>query len=138
VLGTGAAGLTAAIAACEGGARVAVLEKAETIGGTSAWSGGQIWIPNNPHELALGKSDSREEALTYLMSLSHGLIDERMAAAYIDTGPQMIRFLEGCTPVRFYSVPDFPDYHPEFPGGKAQGGRTLECPLSVRRAGRVA
>ena len=128
VLGTGAAGLTAAITSAEGGARVAVFEKADTVGGTSAWSGGQIWIPNNPHELALGKQDSREEALRYLMSLSHGMIDERMAAAYIDTGPQMIRFLEDRTPVKFYSVPDFPDYHPEFPGGKPQGGRTLECP----------
>jgi succinate dehydrogenase/fumarate reductase flavoprotein subunit len=128
VLGTGAAALTAAVTASEGGARVGVLEKAETVGGTSAWSGGQIWIPNNPHELALGKQDSREEALTYLMSLSHGMIDRRMAEAYIDTGPEMIRFLEKRTPVRFYSVPDFPDYHPEFPGGKTQGGRTLECP----------
>ena len=128
VLGTGAAGLTAAVTANESGARVAVFEKADTIGGTSAWSGGQIWIPNNPHERALGKEDSREEALCYLMSLSHGMIDEKMAAAYIDTGPQMIGFLEERTPVKFYSVPDFPDYHPEFPGGKPEGGRTLECP----------
>ncbi len=128
VLGTGAAGLTAALTAGESGARVGVFEKADTVGGTSAWSGGQIWIPNNPHELGIGKQDSREEALTYLMSLSHGMIDERMAAAYIDTGPQMVRFLEERTPVRFYPVPDFPDYHPEFPGGKPEGGRTLECP----------
>lgn len=128
VLGTGAAGLTAAIAAHEAGARVAVLEKADTVGGTSAWSGGQVWIPNNPHEIAAGKKDSREQALTYLMSLSHGLIDETMAAAYIDTGPEMIRFLEECTPVRFYAITDFPDYHPEAPGGMAEGGRTLECP----------
>lgn len=128
VLGTGAPGLTAAIAAHEGGARVAVFEKAETVGGTSAWSGGQLWIPNNPHQLAAGKQDSREEALTYLMSLSHGMIDAEMAAAYIDTGPEMMRFLEERTPVRFYTIPDFPDYHPEFPGGKPQGGRTLECP----------
>ncbi|HVO46661.1 MAG TPA: FAD-dependent oxidoreductase [Steroidobacteraceae bacterium] len=128
VLGTGAAGLTAAITAHDGGARVGVFEKAETVGGTSAWSGGQIWIPANPHELALGKQDSREQALTYLMSLSHGMIDPKMAAAYIDTGPEMIRYLEERTPVRFYSVPDFPDYHPEFPGGMPKGGRTLECP----------
>jgi len=128
VLGTGAAGLTAALTASEAGARVGLYEKAETVGGTSAWSGGQIWIPNNPHELALGKADSREEALTYLMSLSHGMIDEQMAATYVDTGPEMIRFLEQRTPVKFYPVPDFPDYHPEFPGGKPQGGRTLECP----------
>ena len=80
VLGTGAAGLTAAVTAAEFGARVGIFEKADTVGGTSAWSGGQIWIPNNPHELAIGKPDSREEALTYLMSLAHGMIDERMAA----------------------------------------------------------
>ncbi|HEX7784022.1 MAG TPA: FAD-dependent oxidoreductase [Sphingobium sp.] len=128
VLGTGAAGLTAAITAHEGGAKVGVFEKAETVGGTSAWSGGQIWIPNNPHELAEGKEDSREKALTYLMSLSHGMIDPAMAETYIDTGPEMINFLEARTPVEFYSIPDFPDYHPEFPGGMPEGGRTLECP----------
>ncbi|MGV3769097.1 MAG: FAD-binding protein, partial [Sphingobium phenoxybenzoativorans] len=117
-----------AITAHEGGARVGVFEKAETVGGTSAWSGGQIWIPNNPHELAEGKEDSREKALTYLMSLSHGMIDPAMAETYIDTGPEMINFLEARTPVEFYSIPDFPDYHPEFPGGMPEGGRTLECP----------
>lgn len=128
VLGTGAAGLTAAITAHEGGARVGLFEKADTVGGTSAWSGGQIWIPNNPHQIALGKQDSREEALTYLAALSHGMIDPAMAAAYIDTGTEMINFLEARTPVAFYTIPDFPDYHPEFPGGKPEGGRTLECP----------
>lgn len=129
IIGTGAAGLTAAIAAHEAGARVAVFEKADVIGGTSAWSGGQIWIPANPHELALGKPDSREEAITYLMSLSHGMIDQEMAETFVDSGTEMINFLEERTPVRFVSVPDFPDYHPEFPGGKPQGGRTLECAL---------
>lgn len=127
VLGTGAAALTAAIVAHEGVARVGVFEKADQVGGTSAWSGGQIWIPNHPHQ-APGRSDSREEALTYLMALSHGMIDRAMAEAYVDTGPEMVAFLEERTPVRFYAIPDFPDYHPEFPGGKREGGRTLECP----------
>jgi 3-oxosteroid 1-dehydrogenase len=128
VLGTGAAGLTAAVMAADGGARVGVFEKADQVGGTSAWSGGQIWIPNNPHERALGKDDSRAKALTYLMALSHGMIDEAMAAAYIDRGSEMVDYLEAHSPVSFYSIPDFPDYHPEFPGGMKQGGRTLECP----------
>jgi succinate dehydrogenase/fumarate reductase flavoprotein subunit len=128
VLGTGAAGLAAAITAYEEGARVGVFEKADLVGGTSAWSGGQIWIPNNPHQIGLGKPDSREEAVGYLMALSHGMIDQAMAETFVDTGPEMIRFFEERTPVRFYSIPDFPDYHPEFPGGKAEGGRTLECP----------
>src|SRR3954466_5053281 len=108
VLGTGAAGLTAAIAAHEGGARVGIFEKAETVGGTSAWSGGQIWIPNNPHELAAGREDSREKALSFLMALSHGLIDQAMAEAFIDTGPEMITYLEAHTPVRLCAVPEFP------------------------------
>jgi 3-oxosteroid 1-dehydrogenase len=128
VLGTGAAGLTAAVTAHEGNAKVGIFEKAETVGGTSAWSGGQIWIPNNPHEIACGKEDSREKGLTYIMALSHGMISREMAEAYIDSGAEMIQFLEARTPVHFYTIPDFPDYHPEFPGGMAEGGRTLECP----------
>jgi len=128
VLGTGAAGLIAAVVAHDGGARVGVFEKAPTVGGTSAWSGGQIWIPNNPHQRALGNPDSREEALTYIMALSHGMILPEMAATYVDTGPEMVNWLEANTPVKFYSIPDFPDYHPETPGGKNGGGRTLECP----------
>ena len=67
--------------------------------------------------------------LTYLQSLSHDLIDEKLAAAYIDAGPPMVRWLESSTPVRFEIVEGFPDYHPEHPGGKPGGGRSLECPL---------
>jgi 3-oxosteroid 1-dehydrogenase len=129
VLGSGAAGLTAALTAAEFGARVLVVEKGQKIGGTSAWSGGQIWIPCNPHMREFGKEDSRDRALTYLASMSNGLIDPAMAEAYVDTGPEMVAFLEARSPVRFMAVPDFPDYHPEQPGAAARGGRTLECPV---------
>lgn len=129
VVGTGAAGLTAAVRAADGGARVGLFEKAETVGGTSAWSGGMVWIPNNPQMAHLGRPDSREAALTYLKSLSHGLIDERLAAAFVDTGPEMVRWLAANTPVTFSAIAGFPDYHPEHPGGRPDGGRSLECPL---------
>ena len=129
VLGSGAAGLTAALVAKINGARVTVLEKASQIGGTSAWSGGMIWIPNNPHMRAAGIADSKEEALTYLAALSHDLILPELAEAYVDTGPEMVSWLEANTSVRFQMVEEFPDYHPEFPGGKPEGGRSLECPL---------
>ncbi len=129
VLGTGAAGLTAALAASAQGAAVLVLEKADTVGGTSAWSGGMVWIPCNPHQLAAGMSDSREEVLTYLDSLSYGMIERHLAEAYVDGGPEMMRWLEADTPVQFELVDGFPDYHPERPGGKPEGGRSLECPL---------
>ncbi|WP_380874304.1 FAD-binding protein [Sphingomonas sp. DBB INV C78] len=127
VLGSGAAGMTAALTAAEHGAKVLVVEKGEKVGGTSAWSGGQIWIPCNPHQKAFGKEDSREKALTYLASMSNGLIEPQMAEAYVDGGIEMVSFLEANTPVRFMAVPHFPDYHPEQPGAASRGGRTLEC-----------
>ncbi len=129
VLGSGAAGLTAALAAHGHGASVVVLEKAEQLGGTSAWSGGMIWIPNNPLMQEAGISDSRDEALTYLRALSHDLIPDELAQSYVDHGPEMVSWLMDNTPVKFVTVDEFPDYHPEFPGGKTQGGRSLECPL---------
>ena len=64
VLGTGGAGFTAALSAYEAGARVSLFEKGDQVGGTTAWSGGMIWIPNNHHEGALGVEDSRDKALT--------------------------------------------------------------------------
>jgi succinate dehydrogenase/fumarate reductase flavoprotein subunit len=129
VLGTGAAGLSAAVRAAGEGARVGLFEKADTVGGTSAWSGGMVWIPVNPHMAELGLDDSREEALTYIGSLSHGLIDMDLAAALVDAGPEVVSWLEANTPVQFQIIKDFPDYHPEHPGAKPGGGRSLECPL---------
>jgi 3-oxosteroid 1-dehydrogenase len=129
VLGTGASGLTAALAAHSRGASVVVFEKGEHVGGTSAWSGGMVWIPNNHHMAEAGLHDSREEVLTYLESLSHGMIEPHLAEAFIDAGPEMVRWLEADTPVTFDIVEGFPDYHPEHPGGKPDGGRSLECPL---------
>jgi 3-oxosteroid 1-dehydrogenase len=128
VLGTGAAGLTAAVTAAEEGARVGLFEKGETVGGTTAYSGGMIWIPANPHEPD-EKGDTRERALIYLGALSNGLISDEMAETYLDVGSEMVTYLEERTPVQFHCVPDFPDYHPEQAGAMAQGGRTLECPL---------
>jgi len=128
VLGTGGSGLTAAIAAHDAGARVRVFEKADKVGGTTAWSGGMVWIPNNHLEQALGVQDSRQEAITYLMSLSHGLIEQHMAEAFIDAGPIMVRHLCDHTPVQFRTIGNFPDYHAEFPGGKTGGGRSLDTP----------
>ncbi len=129
VLGTGGAGLTAAIKAHDEGAKVGVFEKADKVGGTTAWSGGMIWIPNNHHMAELGIDDSADDAHAYLMSLSHGLINPDLARAYVDTGPEMVQWMEENTPAKFVIVEGFPDYHPEHPFGKPGGGRSLECPL---------
>lgn len=125
VLGTGAAGLVAALAAHDAGARVALFEKAAVVGGTTALSGGVCWLPCNPVGAREGLSDSREEALAYLDSLSHGLIAPELAEALVDGAKPVLDYLEQHTPLRFQVVP-IPDYHPERPGGKPQGGRSIE------------
>ncbi|HEU4428533.1 MAG TPA: FAD-dependent oxidoreductase [Myxococcota bacterium] len=129
VLGSGGAGLTAALVARAAGLSVALYEKSDRVGGTTAWSGGMIWIPNNHHMRAAGIPDSTEEAVGYLLSMSHGLMEESLVRAFVETGPEMVRWLEASSPVQFQSVGAFPDYHPEHPGGKPRGGRSLECPM---------
>lgn len=129
VLGTGGSGLTAAIAAHDAGADVTVFEKHDQVGGTTAWSGGMVWIPGNRHEAGLDVEDSRAKALTYLMSLSHDMIPREMAEAFLDAGPAMVDHLEANSPVQFRPIPEFPDYHAEHPGGMPNGGRSLDCPL---------
>jgi 3-oxosteroid 1-dehydrogenase len=129
VLGSGAAGLTAAFTAAREGARVAVFEKNERVGGTSAWSGGHVWIPGNPHMAEIGAQDSAEEAMSYLMSLSRGLLDERLVRAFVDAGPRMVRYLEDFAGIEFFAVPGLPDYHPEHAGGRPGGGRTMGSAL---------
>ena len=129
VLGSGGAGLTAAISARDEGAEVVLLERADLIGGTTATSGGILWVPNNPGMAELGISDSREEALEYLESLSLGVMDMNLAAAFVDNAPEMVRYLEARTPLKFHVAEGYPDYHPENPGGKPEGGRSLDPDL---------
>jgi succinate dehydrogenase/fumarate reductase flavoprotein subunit len=126
VLGTGAAGLTAALAAAHAGARVALFEKAQQVGGTTALSSAVVWLPDNRYAREAGVTDSRQEGLDYLSSLSHGLILPELAEAFVDTGAEVIDWLESSTPVHFQLVHGFPDYHPEHPGGKPTGGRSIE------------
>ncbi len=129
ILGSGGSGLTAAIRAHDAGANVMVLEKAARIGGTTAMSGGILWIPDNPHMASLGIKDSREDALAYLESLSLGVMDMSLATAFVDNAPDMIRWMEANTPLQFTVAVGYPDYHPENPGGKPAGGRSLDPAL---------
>ena len=126
ILGTGAAGLTAALAAAHEGASVRIFEKSKLIGGTTAMSGGIIWIPNNHLQEESGVEDSREKALSYLESLSLGQIDSDMAATFVDNGPKMLKWIEDVTPCSFHLIHNYPDYHPEHPGGLPGGGRSVD------------
>jgi hypothetical protein len=129
VLGSGAAGLTAALAAAVEGARVGMFEKAELLGGTTALSGGTIWIPGNRPARDAGVEDSLQAGLEYLESLSLGMILPELAEALIEGGPRFVEFVEENTELRFQLVEGYPDYHPERPGGLPRGGRSIEVKL---------
>ncbi|MFW0783486.1 FAD-dependent oxidoreductase [Gordonia sp. CPCC 206044] len=129
VLGTGASGLTAALAAADSGASVAVHDKASLLGGTTALSSGVSWLPANRYAAAAGVADTVEDGLAYLESLSNGMIRPEMAEAFVRTVEPMLDWLETSTPLRMRLVPGYPDYHPEFPGGRPHGGRSVEPEL---------
>jgi len=127
ILGSGGAAMTAAIAAHDFGApEVVILEKTGMVGGTTAMSGGMLWIPNNHHQHAAGIEDSDEEIVAYLDSLAPGAFDPETLWAFMQNGPEMLRYLDEKTPVRLRAFADFPDYQPYAPGAKPDGGRSLD------------
>lgn len=137
IIGSGGAGLCAALSARAAGASVLLLEATSTVGGTTVFSGGQVWIPNHPYMSATGIADSREEGLAYLRNTSPergGPADEARWAAFVDNGPRMIRFLEERTPLRF-KPNDYPDYFAEAPGGKPKGRCLESIPFAPGRLG---
>jgi 3-oxosteroid 1-dehydrogenase len=124
VVGSSCGGLTAACKAHDLGMSTVVLEKAATLGGGTAFSGGVIWIPCNHHMLEEGLRDSRDAALEHIRYTSLGRHDEEMLATYLDKGPEMLRDVEASTPLRMQAAAALPDYRDELPGG-SKGGRLL-------------
>ncbi len=137
VLGSGGAGLTAALAAAAAGASVAVFEKAPTVGGTTAVSGGVVWIP--AHNRCPDGELTPADALRYLRAQSLGSMDDELVETFVRTGPAMIDFVEAHSGVRFEIATGFPDYRPELPGGQPGGGRSLSpAPVDLTRLGEWA
>jgi 3-oxosteroid 1-dehydrogenase len=134
VLGSGAAALTAAVTAAASGARVIVAEKSDQYGGTSATSGGVIWIPATQQALAGGHADSPEEAFQYIRALADANVPDARIWAFVRRGREMVAWLEAHSAVRMRAHP-YADYHPEMPGGKS-GWRSLEAlPLHASELG---
>ncbi|OXC80087.1 3-oxosteroid 1-dehydrogenase [Caballeronia sordidicola] len=123
VIGSGGAGLMSALAAARAGARVLLVEKSSLLGGTTAISGGQIWLPGNPHMEDLGRNDDRYATLAYLRQVTLGSVPEQYLEAFADAAPGVVTFIESATDLRLFAV-DRPDYHAEWPG--ACDGRSLE------------
>jgi len=129
VLGTGAAGLAAALAAHESGASVALVERFDRIGGTSAISGGVIWVADNPQMRVAGMADSREDALAYFRSLDHGELVDKTLEAFVHHGPEALAFLERIEALKVVVLPGYPDYYLDRPGAKPEGSRALDHDL---------
>lgn len=124
VIGSGAAGMTAALAANERGAKVILLEKTDRVGGTTAVSGGGIWIPGNSQQSGGAEAESREAVVEYCTALTMGRTDQKLIDRFIDAAPTAIAFLESKTPLKFGAMKT-PDYHPQMPSARLSG-RTIE------------
>jgi len=125
VVGSGAGAMTAALRAHDQGLSVLVVEKAAEYGGTTAISGGGIWIPCNDQIEGLGGNDSREEAQAYLRATVGEDYDPARMDAYLEHGPRMVGYLAAQAQTYFRAVKRYPDYYPEREGGKP-GYRTME------------
>lgn len=135
VVGSGAAGLTAAITAKKAGLSVVVLEKAPVFGGTTAFSGGVVWVPGNPHYAAEGVKEDRAAVHTYMKLEAGNKYDAALIDAYLDYGSEMLRVMEKETEVKFVRTL-YPDYHPEQEGGVMIGRSVTAAAYDGRRLGK--
>ena len=123
VIGSGAAGLAAAVTAAQQGLTVIVAEKTRWFGGTSAWSGGWLWVPGNPLAVAEGRVEPEDAPARYLLAQVHGEHLSEQQRTYLERGPEMVSFFQRHTAVQFYSGSAMPDMRDG--EGSARGGRSL-------------
>ncbi|NUX98860.1 FAD-dependent oxidoreductase [Paraburkholderia youngii] len=124
VIGSGCSGMSAAITAAHEGLKVLVIEKEPKFGGSTARSGGWLWIPNTSLAKVQGIYETEGAARTYLQHEAGDSFDGPRVDAFIEHGPQAVDFFTAKTAVRFDMPLVFPDYHAEAPGG-TQGGRSM-------------
>jgi 3-oxosteroid 1-dehydrogenase len=135
VVGSGAAGMTAALVAAHHGLRTVVLEKTGSFGGSTARSGGGIWAPGNEVLRQAGVRDTPEQARAYLDYVTGNCVPAPRRQALLEHGPAMLAFVRATCPVDFAWVPGYADYYPEAPGGLAQGRSIEPVPLDGRVLG---
>jgi len=135
VVGSGAAGMTAALTAAHHGLRVVVIEKTDRFGGSTARSGGGLWLPGNEVLRKAGVRDTPGRARAYLAYVAGDGVTQARQRALLEHGPAMLAFVRASTPVDFAWVPGYADYYPEAPGGLAQGRSIEPVPLDGRVLG---
>ncbi|GAB4582764.1 3-oxosteroid 1-dehydrogenase [Nocardia sp. IFM 10818] len=135
VVGSGAAGMTAALTAAHRGLRTVLIEKAAHYGGSTARSGGGVWIPGNKALLASGRPDDREDARTYLYNIIGDVVPKEKIDTYIDRGAEAFDFVLDNTPLKMKWVPGYSDYYPEAPGGRSEGRSCEPKPFDLKILG---
>ena len=135
VVGTGASGMSAAVTAAYEGLKVLVVDKAPVYGGTTARSGGWLWIPGTKLAKEQGISEPAGAAREYLQHETTTHFDPARVDAFIENGPKAIDFFTEKTCVQFDMPPVFPDYHAEAPGGQPGGRSMVTRPFDARELG---
>ncbi|MDT5403027.1 MAG: 3-oxosteroid 1-dehydrogenase [Mycobacterium sp.] len=135
VVGSGAAGMVAALTAAHQGLSTVVVEKAPHYGGSTARSGGGVWIPNNEILRRDGVTDTPQDAHTYLHSIIGDVVPARKIDTYLERGPEMLSFVLENSPLKLCWVPGYSDYYPESPGGKATGRSVEPKPFNAKKLG---
>lgn len=136
VVGSGAGGMTAALTAAAAGLDVLVIEKSPQFGGSTALSGGGIWVPGAPAQRRAGYSPDPQAVVQYLRQITDGLVSDARLRQYVESAPRMLEFLEGLSPwLEFVWKPGYADYYPELPGGSELGSTINVPPIDLRRLG---
>ncbi|KUI24997.1 3-ketosteroid-delta-1-dehydrogenase [Mycobacterium sp. IS-1742] len=125
VVGSGT-GMAAALAAHARGLSVLIVEKSEYVGGSTARSGGALWLPASDVIKGDGGGDTAQRATTYLDAVVDGTAPAARSTAFLDHVDATVDLLRRATPMRLFWAREYSDYHPERPGGTATG-RTCEC-----------
>ncbi|MEY2780387.1 MAG: hypothetical protein RL307_91 [Pseudomonadota bacterium] len=136
VLGSGAGGLSAAVTAAHLGLSVIVAEKAARLGGTTAWSGGWMWIPRNPLAREAGIHEDPEAARQYLQHELGERFDPKRSQAYLDHGPAMVEFFRRHTALQFIDGNAIPDFHGHVPHAGLGGRSVCAAPFDGRSLGK--
>ncbi len=136
VVGSGGGGMTAALAANADGLDALVVEKSPYFGGSTALSGGGIWVPGAPAQRRAGYAPSPDGVVEYLRHVTGGLVSEARIRQYVDSAPRMLEFLENLSEwLEFVWKPGYADYYPEWPGGSELGSTINVPPIDLRRLG---
>jgi succinate dehydrogenase/fumarate reductase flavoprotein subunit len=137
VIGSGAAGLAAAVTAAWHGLKVIVVEKDAVLGGATAWSGGWMWVPGNPLAVRAGIYEDPQQPRTYLKHQLGSRYQPERVDAFLNNGPRMVAFFDTHTDLKFADGNAIPDMHGNIPGAATGGHQVIAAPLDGRAVGPI-